>query len=60
MTGEDFLKSGCPLLRAGEDRVLDVVPQFTTDLLRAQRYRTVHRLEQRELSDARRSAVPCL
>ena len=60
MTGEDILKSGCRLLRVGVDEVLVVVPQFIKDLLGAQGYRTVHRLEGRELSDARGSAVPCL
>ena len=60
MTGGDFLKSGCLLLRAGVDEVLGVVPQFAEDLLGAEEYRTVHNLERRELSDARWSAVLCL
>ena len=59
VTGEDILKSGCRLLRAGVDEVLVVVPQFIEDLLGAQGYRTVHRLQRRELSNAPGSAVPC-
>ena len=59
MTGEDILKSSCRLLRQGVDEVLVVVPQFIEDLLGAPGYRTVHRLERRELSNARGSAVPC-
>ena len=57
MTGEDIVKSGCRLLRAGVDEVLVVVPQFTENLLGTQGNRTVHRLER--LSNARGSAVPC-
>ena len=57
VTGEDILKSGCRLLRVGVDEVLVVVPQFIEDLLGAQGYRTVHRLQRRELSNG--SAVPC-
>ena len=60
VTGGDFLKSGCRLLRAGVDEVLGVVPQFAKYLLGAEGYRTVHKLERRELSNARWSAVLCL
>ena len=59
VTGEDILKRGCRPLRLGVNEVLVVVPQFIEDLLGAQGYRTVHRLERRELSNARGSAVPC-
>ena len=48
VTGEDILKSGCRLLRLGfGSKVLVVVPQFIEDLLGAQGYRTVHRLEKK-------------
>ena len=57
VTGEDILKSGCRLLRLGVNEVLVVVPQFIEELLGAQGYRRVHRLDRRELSNARGSAV---
>ena len=52
VTSKEILQSGCRLLWYWRRR--------PKDRLGAPGYRTVHRLERRELSNARRSAVPCL